>query len=155
VYNKEFVQNEIKNIEKFLEIPHFHWSDFPTRKGWSIRRRFIEKILRLPFTFKYSVLRNPIIVKDELHNLLFTLLGDDMIQEILVDGKQPVWVARQLKKSLRDRGFSIKKVKNVDDVDEPTIRLADALANVVRLYQDNPSALAVELFRLVMKKNTS
>lgn len=153
VDDREFVQSEIIKIEKSLEIAHFHWSHLSTSKGWNTRRKFIEKTLRLPFSFKYTVVNNPIVVLNELHDALFVIIGDDVITEIYIDGKQPVWVARQLKKSLRDRGFSIRRVLHVDDVDEPIIRLADALANVIRIYHNKPTPVVIELFRLIMKKH--
>ncbi len=80
-------------------------------------------------------------------------MEEDTIQEIYIDGKQPKWFEGHIKKSLRDRGFSIRAIRTVDDTNEPIIRLADALANVVRIYHNNPHKLIVELFNSVIKKN--
>ena len=153
INEKVIIQDEIIAIEKSLGISHFHWSDFSTRNGWDIRRKFVQKVIKLPFTFKYTVIENPINSKEELQKSLFTLLYQDAIQEINIDGKQPKWFERKIKKSLRDRGLSIQKVKTVDDKNEPIIRLADALANVVRIFHDNPKKLIVELFNSLNKKN--
>lgn len=152
VENKNLLENDLIEIEKSFNISNFHWSDFSTKHGWGIRQGFIKKTKKLSFNFKYSLLKNPINSKNELNNTLFLLLNENNVQEVNIDGKQPKWFERQIKKNLRDRGVSIHKIRMVDDRSEPIIRLADAIANVVRIYHDSPRNIIKELFSSLSSK---
>lgn len=150
--NKDILNRQVLEIENKLGIENFHWSDYSTKSGWNIRSRFVKSISKLDFTFKYTILKNPINTKIELDNLLIDISRDNSIHEIYIDGKQLKWVERKIKKSLRDRGMRIGKVKLVDDKSEPVIRIADAIANVVRIYHDKPQKLVKDLFTILSKK---
>jgi len=142
----------IRRVEDELGIGNFHWADFGSEHGWSIRRGFIQGIIRLPFQFKYAIVDNPINPQKELSEAIISLLTEDDIDSVYIDGKQPKWYELQIKKSLQARGFSVRKLKTVRDQSHPAIRLADALANIVRLYHDNPTRSAKELYEQVKSK---
>lgn len=74
---------------------------------------------------------------------------------IYVDGKKPRWVELRLKKVLRDKGISVKKLKTLRDESSPGIRLADALAGVTRAYYDNPKGKAAPLWKKISHKITA
>ena len=42
-----------------------------------------------------------------------------------------------LKKALRDKGVSVKKLRTVNDKSQPGVQVADCLAGLVRRYYDN------------------
>jgi hypothetical protein len=153
INDKNIIQEKIIEIEKSLNINYFHWSDFSTKHGWEIRTKFIKQVSKLPFRFKYFIIKNPINLNIELQNLLFSLIGKDNINEIIMDGKQPKWFERKIKKNLRDRGLTIKNFVTKNDKSEPIIRLADAISNLVRIYYDKPNKLIIELFNSINKKN--
>lgn len=63
------------------------------------------------------------------------------IERVWIDGKQPKWYERRLKKVLRDKGISVKKLRTVrDDASQPGLQLADTLAGLSRYHFKNPNA---------------
>ena len=156
VENETAFNSGIERIESSLNVDNFHWADFGAEHGWAVRKIFVLKALKLPFCFKYTVVSNPIHPQKELNEAIVSLLTEDDIDYIYIDGKQPKWYERQIKKSLQGRGISVRKLKTVRDESHPAIRLADALANVVRLYHDSPTRAAKQLYerlRSKMKRN--
>lgn len=146
-----YIQTKILELEKILGISHFHWSNFSSKYGWNVRKKFINGLQKLPFKFKYLVLKNSIKPNIELSNLL-NLIDENNIREIHIDGKQPRWIEGKIKKNLRDRGLSIEKIKTVSDESEAIIRIADAIENVVRLYYDQQNLSIIELFNKLQLK---
>ena len=62
----------------------------------------------------------------------------------------------RLKKILRDRGISVKKIRTGNDESFPCLRLADAYAGLVRTYWDDKNnKKAKELYELANKKITT
>lgn len=156
VQDDELVNSGIEKIERKLKISHFHWADFGSRKGWKIRRDFIMQSTKLPYCFKYAIIKNPVRPEKELYNSMLILLVEKDINKVFIDGKQPKWYERQIKKSLRDRGISVKNLKTAKDQSMPAIRLADALAGLIRIYYDNPRGIPQELYEQIkIKRNHS
>lgn len=143
----------IENIESELEIKNFHWSDFGSKSGWEIRRKFIQAISSLPFCFKCMIVRNPIAPKECLYQALSYLLTERDIKKVIIDGTQPKWIERQIKRSLRTKNFSVKKLRLARDESEPCLRLADALAGLMRVYYDGKSKTAQRLYKLLQNNN--
>ncbi len=54
-----------------------------------------------------------------------------------MDGKKPRWYELSLKKALRDKGVSVRKLKTVNDKSQPGVQVADCLAGLVRRHYDN------------------
>lgn len=136
---------EIKNLEKFeseisklagtLDMDTFHWADH----GWKVRNKFLEGINELSFTFKVGVFKNPAKVHEMTETVFQYLITEEKITNIYIDGKKPKWYERKLKKVLRDKKISIKKLRTVRKAGAPAgLQLADALAGLVRYHFDNP-----------------
>lgn len=147
-----FISARIEQIESKLKIMPFHWSDFGSKAGWLIRKAFIKRISDLPFTFKYIIVKNPVKPREMLFYCLSYLLIEKDIKKVVIDGRQPKWYEKQIKHLLRSRGISVKKLRTANDRAVPALRLADALAGLVRSYHDG-SPISQELYNLIRAKN--
>ena len=145
--HREDIEKAIMEIENRHRMPPFHWVDQP----WQLRQAFIQDIAALPFTAKIAIFDNPIIIGDALEWALTHLIVEKHFKTLYIDGKKPRWIERQLKKVLRDKGITVKKLKTVRSNSSPGIRLADALAGVSRSYHDNPKGKAKVLWDCVYK----
>lgn len=148
--NLESFEEAIEKTEQKLGIKYFHWTD----EKWEKREKFIEQLLKLNFTFKVAILKNPIKLSKSLEEVLKHLVIEENIRKIILDGKKPKWYNQRLKKLLRDKGVSVKKIVTVrKDESSPGIRVADCLAGLVRTYYDNPDSLASKLYNKLKKAN--
>lgn len=127
---------DILNIEKELRLKTFHWSD----ERWLIRNKFLKQIIKLNFKFKLAIFRNPFSSQKMLEVVFQHLIIEKSLNGIFIDGEKPRWYEHKLKKVLRDKGISIKKLRTVRSISHPGIQLADALAGLTRYYFDNPKA---------------
>jgi len=67
---------------------------------------------------------------------------EENIKKIVIDGRKPKWYSLKLKKILRDKEISVKKVVTIrKEESSPGIRVADCLAGLVRYYHDNPESI--------------
>ncbi len=137
IENLQEVEEEIKEILKQLKFDFFHWADH----GWKVRSKFLKKIIKLDFTFKIGIFKNPVKTDQMTGIVLEELITEKTIKNVFIDGKQPKWYERKLKKVLRDKGISIKKLKTVrNESSHPGIQLADTLAGLFRYHFENPKA---------------
>ena len=151
VEDRDYIEREITKIEQRHRIPEFHWVNEP----WKLRAAFLSDAARLPFTVKVAIFRNPISPVPALEWSLKHVLVEKRFYAILIDGEKPKWVERQLKKTLRDKGISVRKLKTVRRSASPGIRLADAIAGLVRAYYDDPQGKAKPLWENIRKKITT
>lgn len=137
IENLEKVEGQITDILKELDLETFHWADH----GWKVRNKFLKRIIKLDFTCKVGIFKNP-VKTDEMTEIVFEhLITEKNIRNVFIDGKQPRWYERRLKKVLRDKGISVRKLRTVrNEVSHPGIQLADTLAGLVRYHFDNPNA---------------
>ena len=149
--NATGVENSILEIEKRHHITHFKWANLP----WKLREAFIADIAKLPFEAKIAIFRNPINPNQALEWSMQHLLVEKNFKAIYVDGKKPRWVELRLKKVLRDKGISVKKLKTLRDESSPAIRLADALAGISRAYYDDPQGKARPIWQKIKHKITA
>ena len=149
--NIEVVERGIVDIEKRHKISHFKWTNLP----WKLREAFLVDVAKLSFEAKVAVFRNPVNTDQALEWSAQHLLVEKNFKAIYVDGKKPRWVELRLKKVLRDKGISVKKLKTLRDESSPGIRLADALAGVTRAYYDNPDGKADPLWQKIRHKITA
>ena len=148
--NLEDFEKEIEKTEDKLGIKYFHWTD----EKWEKREKFIEQLLKLDFTFKVAILKNPVKLSKDLEEVLKHLVIEENIRKIVLDGKKPKWYNQRLKKLLRDKGVSVKKIVTVrKDESSPGVRVADCLAGLVRTSYDNPDSLASKLYNKLKKAN--
>lgn len=150
VNNLEKVERQISKIVKSLGIDTFHWAEH----GWKVREKFFKQVINVDFTFKVAVFKNPVRYNKMLSIVFQHLVTEESIVRVFIDGKKPKWYERKLKKILRDKGVSVKKLRTVrNEASQPGIQLADALAGLVRYHIDNPQKKdAKRLFR-ELKKN--
>lgn len=132
----EKLEKKLKVIENNLRISSFHWAD----ERWLIRNKFLSSILELDFAVKVAVFENPKNVGEMLEVVFRHLITEKNIRSIFIDGKKPRWYELKLKKVLRDKGVSVKKLKTVRSETNLGIQLADAMAGLVRYHFDNPEA---------------
>ena len=134
VENMQKFEKAILKIEKELKIDSFHWAE----ERWVVRSKFLEMISDLDFKVKVAVFKNP-VHKAKLIEVIFQhLIIETDIRSIFIDGKKPKWYELRLKKVLRDKGISVKKLRTVRDEASLGIQVADCVAGLVRRYYDNP-----------------
>lgn len=150
IIDPEKFQEDLKKIVKKLNIEYFHWAD----AGWEVRSKFIRKICILNFKFKVAVFKNPVHPEKMIEMVFNQLITEKNISKILIDGKKPKWYEHRMKKVLRDKGVTVKKLKTVRSVSDFGIQVADALAGLVRYSYDNPKeALAIELLNKIKRED--
>lgn len=133
----EEVEGEIRKILGELKLDFFHWADH----GWKVRNRFLKKIIKLDFTFKIGIFANPVKTDEMTEIVLEELITEENIKSVFIDGKQPKWYERKLKKVLRDKGISVKKLRTIrNESSHPGIQLADSLAGLFRYHFENSKA---------------
>jgi len=101
----ENVESAILKTEKILRITSFHWP----RHIWKIRFNFIELLLKENFTVKAAIIKNP-FNENIFEKTIEHLLIEKKIRKIILDGRKPKWYSLRLKKVLRNRGISVKKI---------------------------------------------
>ena len=143
------MEMEIKKVEKRLKIDYFHWK----KTIWSVKKEFMERILELDFRVKIAVIKNPINPSQELERILAHMIIEKDIRNIYIDGKKPKWYERKIKKILRDKGISVRKLKTVKDNQYAGIRLADMVAGLSRSYFDKKNLKKISrYYRKLQKK---
>jgi len=147
----EDVERGIAVVEKRHNISHFKWTNLP----WKLRGAFLTDVAKLQFQAKVAIFRNPIHPDKALEWSAQYLLIEKNFKAIYIDGKKPRWVELRLKKVLRDKGISVKKLKTLRDESSPGIRLADALAGVTRAYYDDPDGKAAPIWKKINHKITA
>ncbi|MBU4338297.1 DUF3800 domain-containing protein [Patescibacteria group bacterium] len=147
----ENVEKAILKAEKVLRITSFHWP----RHIWKIRFNFIKMLIKENFTVEAAIIRNP-FSENSFERTIEHLLIEKKVKKIILDGKKPKWYALRLKKVLRDRGISVKKIRTGNDESFPCLRLADAYAGLIRTYwDDKKNQKAKELYELANNKITT
>lgn len=131
--NLSKIEDDITNLEKKLNIKYFHWSE----TIWKVKERFMDSVLKLDFSVKIAIVNNPINPSKELEKVLLHTVVETNIHTIYIDGKKPKWFELKIKKVLRDKGISVKKLKTVKSSQFAGARLADMVADLVRSYYDN------------------
>lgn len=150
VINVEEFEKAVEKIEKELKIRYFHWTD----ESWEIREKFIIKLLKLDFTLKVAILKNPVKMTKSLEEALKHLIVEPNLKKILIDGRKPRWYEQRLKRILRDEGVSVKKLKTVrKDESSPGLRVADCLAGLTRYCYDHTESEATALYGKLKKAN--
>lgn len=144
----ERLNDNVLSLEQAIGTTYFHWAD----RGWPFRREFVQGIAKLDFTIRLAQLTNPIKLDQSLVDTLPYLLPERTIDRLFVDGKKSKQYVRTLKKLLRDKGISVKKLKTVNDTSYPAIRIADAVAGTYRYYLDRQNKRANSLYSMLEPK---
>ncbi len=130
--NFEKIEKRIIEIERELNIEKFHWSEI----AWKFKEKFIKEALKLDFKVKLAIIKNPVNPAKELERILSHMAIEKKISCIYIDGKKPKWYGLKIKKVLRDRGVSARKVKMIKDDQIACVRLADMVAGLSRSHFD-------------------
>jgi len=146
--NYQLLENKVCQIEKSLGIEYFHWS----KTVWDVKRKFMTEALGLDFSIKLAVVKNPVHPVEELERILRQLLVEKNISYVYIDGKQPKWYERKIKKILRSKNFSARKLKTVKSSQYAGIRLADMAAGLARSYFDGKNLERIEPFYRRLEK---
>ena len=149
VVNYPVLSQKILDIEKELGIEYFHWS----KSTWPVKQKFIEAVIDLDFKVKIALVKNPIDPAREMERILPHLIIERDIAKIFIDGKKSRWYERKIKKILRDKMITIKKLKTVKDENEAGVRLADMLAGLTRWYFGSDKKQQVEKFYKKLERN--
>jgi hypothetical protein len=143
VTNLNVFERSVEEIETELKIKYFHWTD----ENWDIRKRFINKLAKLKFRVKVAILKNPVVVGKSLEASLRHLVVEPNIKKIMIDGYKPRWYDQKLKKILRDKGITVKKLKTIRNEHScPGLRVADCLAGLIRYFYNHPHSEAKTLY---------
>lgn len=130
--NYDVLEQQVIEIEKSLKINYFHWAE----TAWKVKEIFLNKVLKLDFKVKVAILKNPVKPAEELERALSYMIIEKNIKNIYIDGKKPKWYENRIKKILRTKGITVKKLKTVKDNQYAGIRLADMIAGLSRSYFD-------------------
>ncbi|MCX6754451.1 MAG: DUF3800 domain-containing protein [Candidatus Nomurabacteria bacterium] len=145
----DIIQTAVIETEKKLKIKHFHWS----HSTWAVRQKFIEEICKYEFSIKIAFIKNPFKSNTAYEYALEHLIIEKNITNLIIDGKKNKTYERKFKKILRDKGISVKKLKTGNDEGYPALRVADAVAGVVRFNNENPANENIKnIYHLVSKK---
>ncbi len=143
------LQRVVRETEKALRIDYFHWS----HNAWPVRKKFVEAIAKQDFSIKIALIRNPFHATEAYEYALQHLVIERDISCIIIDGKKSQTYERKIKKVLRDKGISVKKLKTANDEGYSALRVADAIAGIVRYRADNPQDERIKgLYQLIAKK---
>lgn len=149
--NAEKLNKLILETETKLRISSFHW----THHTWKIRFDFMRQLAKSEFEVRAAIIDNP-FDKGKFEEAIRFLLVEKKIRHIVLDGKKPRWYSAVLKKILREKGVSVKKIRTANDQSFPCLRLADAFAGMVRTYWNDPkNEKAKELYKIAHKKITT
>jgi hypothetical protein len=125
---------------------------FIAETGWEIKRKFMERALTFDFSVKVAVVKNPIQAVHVLQRAMEHMIVERNIKQIIIDGKKPKWYERIVKKTLRDKGVSIKKLKTVKGAQYAGIRVADMVAGLTRVYADGKNLPKISPYYKQLKK---
>lgn len=132
VKNFDEIEKRICAIEKELKIEKFHWAEV----AWRFKEKFIQESLKLDFKIKIAIIKNPVKPEKEFERILSHMIIEKRISCVYIDGKKPKWYSLKIKKVLRDKGISAKKVRILKDDQNAGIRLADMVAGLSRSHFD-------------------
>ena len=111
------LNSQIENLEKSIGTTSFHWAN----KGRPFRRDFVVGLNDLHFTIRLAQISNPVKFDIVLGEVLPYLIPERKLEHLFIDGKKHKHYVRTLKKVLRDKGITVKKLKTVNDEAYPSI----------------------------------
>jgi len=145
----ETMNNLITLAEQTAGVRSFHWKDAP----WPVRASFIRAISKGTFTIRYQLNKNPLRnFSEALESLLITASADIDVERIILDGRKDKSYERRLKKILRDKGLSSKRLRTGNDESYPMLRVADAAAGLLRAHNNKPTDETAAMMTSVSKR---
>lgn len=139
----------VVDTERELRIRPFHWA----HSAWPVREKFVRAVASCDMTIKVAFITNPFSERAAYENALKHMIVERDISHIVIDGRKSRRHERNIKKTLRDKGISVRKLRTVRDEAYPALRIADAVAGLVRYRHDDPAdERANALYRALEKK---
>ena len=81
------------------------------------------------------------------------MITENDIGMIIIDGKKSRKYERRIKKLFTYKMISMRKLRTVNDHGYPALRVADAIAGLIRYTNEQPNVIvATQLYRLIQKK---
>ncbi len=149
VEDVEKLNEAVLNVEKLMKIDYFHWA----HAGWKVRKQFIETICRESFMVKIALLNNPVTESSDYEKAFVSMITENDIGMIIIDGKKSRKYERRIKKLFTYKMISMRKLRTVNDHGYPALRVADAIAGLIRYTNEQPNVIvATQLYRLIQKK---
>lgn len=145
------LEQQVLQLEKCLNIKSFHWA----QSGWMVKSKFMDRALSFDFKVKILCCQNPVHTQNMLQNMLMNMLVEKDIHQVIMDGKKSKRYERSIKKILRDKGISVKKLKTVHDTQSAGIQLADMAAGLARSYFDGKNMAEITPYFELLKQKTS
>jgi len=142
------LEKSVQKIEQNLNIDYFHWAE----TIWKVKEKFMDEALKLDFLAKIAIISNPVNPAKELERVLIHMMIEKNIKNVYIDGKKPKWYAKRIKKILRDKGISIRKLRTIKNNQFGGIRVADMVAGLARSYYDKKNLEKIEKYYNRLKK---
>jgi hypothetical protein len=134
--------------EKSAGVRSFHWKDAP----WPVRMAFIRGVSKGKFIVRHQLSKNPLRNFGEaLESLLMTASEGMTVERIILDGRKDKSYERRLKKILRDKGLSSKRLRTANDESYPVLRVADAMAGLLRAHTNKPTDATAVMMKSLNK----
>lgn len=147
VTNYSTFEQSVLEIERRLNIQTFHWAE----TAWPVKKQFLDAVLKLEFFVKVAVINNSTTFSKDLETIFLHMIVEPNIRAVYLDGKKSKRYERTIKKVLRDRGISVRKVRTVNDSQFAGIRVADMVAGLVRTVADGKKLPRMQPFYLRLK----
>ena len=148
VVDQKKFDEKLISIEKKLQIKTFHWVE----NSWKVREKILHEILYLDFICKIMISHNPVHGNEQLEKALQYLIVEKNLFHIIIDGNKNKAYTSKVKKMLRNKNISTKKIQGMDDKNSPVIRLADFCAGLSRYYYDNKDEKSTRVFNRLKSK---
>ncbi len=111
-----------------------------------MRESFTRELLRADFGVRVALFTNPIDIDAAMEQALTFLIPEPHVHRVIIDGLKPKEYASHLKKVLRDKGVTVKKLRTETDHARPALRLADCFAGLVRHHAEDPAGRTRALY---------
>ena len=135
--------------EKAAKVRSFHWANAP----WPVRETFIRTVTKGDFIVRHQLSKNPLRnFWDALESTLITATEGIAVQRVVLDGRKDKSYERRLKKVLRDKGLSSKTLRTANDESYPMLRVADAVAGLIRSNANKPTEQTQALMKSLAKR---
>jgi hypothetical protein len=149
-------QSKLAGVAKMVEVAEkiantrtFHWRG----KSRSVRAEFVRNLSWINFSARYVCFGNPLTSYSvALESLITTTCVNLDIKKIIIDGRKGKLYERNIKKVLRDKGVSTKKLRTAADEAYPGLRIADALAGLIRMHVNKPNSTTEDLMITLRKR---
>ena len=144
------LDSKILQIEKSLRVPPFHWREH----SWTVKTKFLDSILGIEhWSCMTVVIKNDKFNESAVEKLLAKAIQGLDVDKMYIDGKKPRKYINLVKKSFKNIGISVSKLKMVRHQSAGGLRVSDAVAGLVRLHYDGKSkADAIKFYKRFLNK---